>query len=57
MWNTKCVLKSCAIAGFYAGGKPCPLGSVNRYFFGVNIVLFFFSYVPNRCKNDAYFQL
>src|ERR1700722_2188986 len=55
MWNTKFVLKSCATGGFYAGGNPCPRGSVNPCFFGVNIVFSIFSCAPNRCKG-CYFS-
>src|ERR1700723_3074273 len=43
IWNTKFVLKTCAIPRFYAGGKLHLKGSVNRFFFGVNIVLFILS--------------
>jgi hypothetical protein len=48
MWNTKYVLKSCAILWFYLGGNCRPRGSVNRFFFGVNIVFFIFSHYPCR---------
>src|SRR5580658_4985815 len=52
--DTKYVLKSCAIAGFYSGGKPCHRGSVNRCFFGVNIAFFIFSHSLNRRKRSLF---
>ena len=53
---TKYVLKTCAIPGFYAGGKPPFRGSVNRRFFGVNIVLFVLSQALNRLKSSVIFN-
>jgi hypothetical protein len=48
------VLKSCANRGFYAGGKLGWRGSVNRCFFGVNIVFFNFSFTRSRRKRFSF---
>jgi hypothetical protein len=48
------VLKTCATGGFYAGGKLRLQGSVNRCFFGVNIVFFMFSCARDRRKRPSF---